>query len=97
MFDNRLIGCVGASGRIFATGVIIPASGDTFCVFLPTYGSAEVETYFGFLNEPPPSIAVRLMELSPPDDTYAVEYWKVSGGEPSRISLRGTLPGPAPE
>jgi hypothetical protein len=92
VFDNRLIGCVGASGRIFATGVIVPAAGDMFCVFLPTYGSVEVETYFGFLNEPPPSIAVRLMELSPPDDTCAVEYWKVSGGEPGRISLRATLP-----
>lgn len=89
--DNRVLGCIGGSEGIFAIGVVVKAGSDMFCVFLPSSDGKTLDTYFGFLKDPPPSIAVRLLEYCPADGKEEAR-WITAPGEPLRIPLPNTLP-----
>lgn len=78
LLDGRYLGVCGASDKIFAIGVVVPMSCDLFCVFLPTEQDPTLATYFGFLNEPPSEIGIRLLEASPVggDDPFEFVWHK---------------------
>ncbi len=85
--DNRLLAAVGSTEGIFAIGVLIPASpNDAFCVWLPSCHGKTIDTYFSFLKEPTPSIAVRWIEFCLADDGSEPHWW-MSTEEPIRMDL----------
>ncbi len=85
--DNRLLAAIGGSEGMFATGVLIPASpDDAFCVWLPSGLGKTIDTYFGFLKEPPPSIAVKLIQFCPADGEREA-HWTTSKEEPIRLEM----------
>lgn len=86
--DRRLLACVGGSEGIFAIGAIIQAGDDdAFCVFLPSGIGKTIDTYFGFLKDPPQSIAVKLIEFCPAEGEQE-SHWKTGSDEPFRIPLQ---------
>jgi hypothetical protein len=91
VFDNRVIGCIGGSQGLFAIGVIVPAAGDRFCVFLPSGCGHTIDTYLGFLNDPPPFFHAKVFEYCPSDGANAA-YWKTSKDDPIRIPMPEKLP-----
>ena len=89
--DNRLLAAIGGTEGMFATGVLIPASpDDAFCVWLPSGHGKTIDTYFGFLKEPPPSIAVRLIRFCPADGEREA-HWSTPDEEPIRLELPDKL------
>jgi len=83
--DNRVLGCVASSGGLFALGVIVRASDDdAFCVFVPT--DVGIDTYLSFVNEPPKSIAIKLMQYFSANDEKKA-HWRRDSGKPIRIPL----------
>lgn len=82
--DRRFIACVSMSKENFALGVIVKAKDDMFCVFLPT--DQGINTYFSFLNEPPPSIAGRITQYCEADAEGA-DRWLIGKGDPIRLPL----------
>ncbi len=79
VLDRRYLAVCGGSGRIFAIGIIVPMQLDLFCVFVPTEQDPSLETYFGFLREPPVEITVRLMEATQNDNDGPFDFvWNVS-------------------
>lgn len=91
ILDRRFFACLGASGRVFAVGVLVPMKSDFFCVFLPTDQDPQLTTYTGFLNEPPPSVSTTLMEAVRTGDSDPFEFeWHVSP-KPTRIHLKPML------
>ena len=68
-------------------GVIVKAADATFCAFMPDDNATTMDTYFGFLKEPPPSIAVRLGEWSNGDEHMKGPHWNVATGEPKRVAM----------
>jgi hypothetical protein len=90
--DNRMIVCIGATEGIFASGVIVPAGGaEAFCVFLPKGEGNTIDTYVGFLKEPPASFQARFMQFSPADDRNEAK-WLTPNTEAIRIELPDRLP-----
>ncbi len=87
VMDNRLLVAIGGTEGIFATGVLIPAGpDDAFCVWLPSGQGKTIDTYLGFLKEPPPSIAVKLVHFCPADGQQEA-HWITSKEEPIRLPL----------
>lgn len=86
ILDNRVFGCWASSGGFFALAVLVPAANDMFCVFLPTDDGTQIDTYYSFLKEPPPSIAVKLLQFVPPDGTHDGK-WETGDCDPVRIPL----------
>lgn len=85
--DNRLLVAIGSTEGIFATGVLIPAGPvDAFCVWLPSGQGKTIDTYLGFLKEPPPSIAVKLVQFCPADSEKEA-HWITSKEEPIRLEM----------
>ncbi len=85
--DNRLIVCIGATQGIFASGVIVPAGGEeAFCVFLPHGEGKTIDTYMGFLKEPPPSFQARFVQFFPADGENEAK-WLTPDTQPIRIDL----------
>jgi hypothetical protein len=61
VIDKRLLAAIGGTEGMFAIGVLIPAGpDDAFSVWLPAEYGKTIDTYLGFLKEPPTSIAVRV-------------------------------------
>lgn len=54
--DQSFLFCRSSRSDIFSLGVIVKAGTDRFCVFLP--GDYGIDTYFSFIQEPPPSARV---------------------------------------
>lgn len=91
VIDRRFFACLGASGRVFAVGVLVPMKSDFFCVFLPTDQDPQLTTYTGFLNHPPPSVSTTLMEAVRTTDSDPFDFeWHVSP-KPTRIHLKPTV------
>jgi len=89
--DNRLLAAIGGTEGMFATGVLIPASpDDAFCVWLPSCHGRTIDTYFSFLKEPPPSIAVRMIRFCPADGEREA-HWSTPNEEPIRLDLPDKL------
>jgi hypothetical protein len=89
--SNRLIAAIGGTEGMFATGVLIPASpDDVFCVWLPSGHGKTFDTYFGFLKEPPPSIAVRTIQFCPANGEREA-HWSTPNEEPIRLELPDKL------
>ena len=86
VMDNMLISLYGQSGAVFAIGVIIKAGPDAFCVFVPGMPHA-IDTYFSFLKEPPPSVAMRITHYRPASGADEA-CWEIPPGEPMRLSLQ---------
>jgi hypothetical protein len=85
--DNRLLAAIGATEGMFAIGVLIPASpDDAFCVWLPSGHGKTIDTYFGFLKEPPPSVSVKLIQFCPADSEHEA-HWSTSKEDPIRLEL----------
>lgn len=80
--DRRVIACVGASGIIFAVGVIVPFRDHRFVVFMPNDKAKELETYLGFLAEPPPSVMMKAFEYDPTGG-----IWRTSHSPPMQVPL----------
>jgi len=76
---------------MFAVGVIIPAGPDAFCVWLPAEHGKTIDTYLGFLKEPPTSIAVTLLQFCPADGKNG-PHWATPPGEPIHLQLPDGLP-----
>jgi hypothetical protein len=91
VLDRRLLACVGATEGVFAIGVIVPAGTDTFCVFIPSDHGKTIDTYFGFLAEPPSSIAVKLLQFQAAEAGRPAR-WTTSRDEPFRMPLVDQLP-----
>ena len=87
--DRRFIACVSMSKETFALGVIVKAKDEMFCVFLPT--DQGIDTYFSFLNEPPPSIAGRITQFCEAD-AEGEARWLIAPGEPIRLPLDQPMP-----
>ncbi len=95
--DNRLMLCIGATEGIFASGAVVPAGGeDAFCVFLPQGEGKTIDTYLGFLREPPPSFLARFVHFCPADGENEAR-WLTPNTEPVRIDLPDRLPQTVPE
>jgi hypothetical protein len=92
--DGRVLMCIGGSEGAFALGVVVVAGSEAFCVFLPTDDGRTISTYFSFLNEPPESIAVRLLEYRPATETKE-SHWATNPGDPIRIQLPHAMPSSA--
>jgi hypothetical protein len=89
--DNRLFGAIGGTEGMFALGVLIPAGpDDAFCVWLPSGVGKTIDTYFGFLKEPPPSIAVKLIQFFPTDGEKEA-HWGTNNEEPIRLDMPDKL------
>jgi hypothetical protein len=89
--DNRLLAAIGGTEGLFAIGVLIPASpDDAFCVWLPSSHGKTIDTYFSFLKEPPPSIAVKLIQFCPADGEHQA-HWITSKEEPIRLEMADKL------
>jgi hypothetical protein len=86
VIDRKVVACVGQSGKFFAIGVIVPAQQDLFCVFIPMDDTESINTYTGFLNEPPPSICSRIMHFVPAGEQEE-SHWITEDREPIRIPL----------
>lgn len=85
--DNRLLAVIGGTEGIFATGVLVPVTpDDAFCVWLPSGHGKTIDTYLGFLKEPPPSIAVKLIQYCPADGDEG-PHWATSDEEPIRLDM----------
>jgi hypothetical protein len=85
--NNRLLAALGGTEGMFAMGVLIPASpDDAFCVWLPSGHGKTIDTYFGFLKEPPPSIAVKMIQFCPADGKKKL-HWATSSEEPIQLDL----------
>lgn len=85
--DNRLLAAIGGTEGTFAYGVLIPASpDDAFCVWLPSCLGKTIDTYFSFLKEPPPSIAVKLIQFCPAEGEHEA-HWATSKEEPIRLEM----------
>jgi hypothetical protein len=76
---------------MFAIGVIVPAGSDSFCVFLPAEDGRTIDTYLGFLKEPPQSIAVKLFKFCPAT-THEAAKFITAPTDPFRIDLSASLP-----
>jgi hypothetical protein len=87
--DRRFIACVSSTKARFALGVVVRAKDDMFCVFLPT--DQGINTYFSFLNEPPPSIAAQIVQFDDGGEQGEAR-WMVSPGEPIRLPLDQPMP-----
>ena len=83
--DNRALALFGQSGKMFALGVIVKAGPAAFCVFVPGEDSA-IDTYFSFVGEPPPSVAVRIAQYRPGSGREK-GCWETPEGEPRRVVL----------
>lgn len=89
--DNRLLAVIGGTEGMFAIGVLIPASpDDAFCVWLPSCHGKTIDTYFSFLKEPPPSIAVKLIQFCPADGEHEA-HWITSKEESIRLEMPDKL------
>ena len=88
--DNRILACIGANEGIYAIGVIVPAGPCAFLVFLPTGQGTTINTYLGFLKEPPPSILVSIYEFR--CATLGTESFFSTSYPPFRIELLSSLP-----
>lgn len=88
--DRRVIAAVGASDRVFALGIIIPAGPDQFCVFLPTDDWTTAETFVSFIREPPQSILIRVMEFCPSSNECSA-HWE-AGIDAIRMPFHQSLP-----
>ena len=76
---------------MFAFGVLIPASpDDAFCVWLPSCLGKTIDTYFSFLKEPPPLMAVKLIQFCPADGEREA-HWSTSNEEPIRLDMPDKL------
>lgn len=83
--------CVGATQGVFALGVVVKAADDMFCVFLPPDEGKAIDTYFGFLREPPKSILVKVLRYCP-GDAEKTPCWEMGPDKPVRIPLTESLP-----
>jgi hypothetical protein len=87
VIDNRVLVAIGGSEGPFAMGVLIPASiNDAFCVWLPSCHGKTIDTYLGFLKEPPTSIRVKLLQFVPANDQENA-HWATSMEEPIPLEL----------
>lgn len=84
--DNLALACIGASGRIFAFAVFVRVLTDVFCVFLPNNSAEDAGTYFGFLNQRPPSFAAQFVRYVPASDQRE-SHWEIPKSEPFRITF----------
>ena len=91
VIDNRILAAIGGTEGVFAFGVLIPAGpDDAFCVWLPSCLGKTINTYFSFLKEPPPSLAVKMIHFCPADDERGV-HWSTSNEEPIRLAMPDKL------
>src|SRR6266851_10419782 len=82
---------LGGTEGMFAFGVLIPASqDDAFCVWLPSCLGKTIDTYFSFLKEPPPLMAVKLIQFCPADGEREA-HWSTSNEEPIRLDMPDKL------
>jgi hypothetical protein len=89
--DNRLLAAIGSTEGMFAIGVLIPAGpDDAFCVWLPSGHGKTIDTYFCFLRQPPPSIAVRTIQFCPATGERE-GHWLTPNQEPIRIDMPDKL------
>lgn len=91
VMDKRILACMGAKEGPFAMGVIVPAGTDAFCVWLPAGEGKAIDTYLGFLSEPPTSIAAKLLQFFPSSADRAAR-WATAPSEPFRIDLSRERP-----
>jgi len=84
--NNEFLCCVGASGPVFAVGVVIRAGTDTLCVFLPAGDGKTINTYFSFMNERPASVMIRTQRFVPATETEGA-FWGISGKPPQPVRL----------
>lgn len=90
VIDNRILAALGGTEGTFAFGVLIPAGpDDAFCVWLPSCLGKTIDTYFSFLKEPPPSMAVKLVQFCPANDEHEA-HWSTSMEEPIRLDMPDT-------
>jgi hypothetical protein len=76
---------------MYASGVLVPAESDAFCVLLPSDDGRTVDTYLGFLKEPPSSSAVKGLQFSPGVGEEPPTF-KTDPGEAFRMDLPWELP-----
>lgn len=76
---------------MFASEVLIAAGADdAFCVWLPSGHGRTIDTYISLLKEPPPSIAVRLLQFCPADGEREA-HRSTPNEEPIRLKLPDKL------
>ncbi|MCY2987543.1 MAG: hypothetical protein NTY19_06725 [Planctomycetota bacterium] len=95
VLDNQVLACVGATQGVFALGVVVKAADDLFCVFLPPNEGKAIDTYSGFLLEPPRSVLVKILRYYP-GEAEETSCWEIGPDAPVRIPLPDSLPDMSP-
>ena len=86
--DNLFLVCYTANDVPFILGVIVRVKRHRFCVFLPT--DQGIDTYYGFLKNPPQSVRARLARFLPATATTG-SAWEIDT-EDMRLPLGQVLP-----
>lgn len=88
--DKWVLACMNAKNQAFAAGIVVKASEtDIFCVFVPGSEFA-IDTYYSFLNEPPPSIAAKFFRFVRETPSGDGPHWETGPDEPFRIPFSST-------
>ena len=90
LLDHKFLMGMGSSEGPFTVGVIVPAGKDIFVVFLPTNNVHTFDTYRGFIQDPPESMAVKWFHFN--DDHNDGPRWETSHAPPNRIPLSREIP-----
>lgn len=90
LLDQNFLMGMGSSEGPFTVGVIVPAGQDLFVVFLPTNEILTFDTYRGFIQDPPESMAIKWFHFN--DKHEDGPRWETSKEPPNRIQLPREIP-----